>query len=207
MSLTPFHRNLLVATIAIAIILVIPSTSRAQNQNGSNSGTASGQSSDGNFSAGINLGKDASAKDVGLPLYPGSHRHQDTSDDSASLNMGLWGGSSGFKMVMLKMDSTDSPDKIAAFYRKALSKYGKVLTCSGPGSDSAAAQNSSGGDSKDAAKSTNLSCDNDKPDKSEIELKAGTKEKQHVVGIKPEGTVNTYTLIYIETRGLDDDKK
>ena len=49
--------------------------------------------------------------------------------------MGLWGGSSGFKMAMLKMDSTDSPEKIAAFYRKALAKYGKVLTCSGPGAE------------------------------------------------------------------------
>jgi hypothetical protein len=161
-----------------------------------------------NISASFNLGKDASAKDVGLPLYPGSHRHQDSKDDSASLNMGLSGGSSGFKMAMLKMDSTDSPDKIAAFYRKALSKYGKVLICSGPGSDSpASAKDSSAGATKDAAKSSTLSCDNDKPDKDDIELKAGTKQNQHVVGIKPEGAVTTYQLVYIETHGLDDDKK
>ena len=161
-----------------------------------------------NISASFNLGKDASAKDVGLPLYPGSHRHQDSKDDSASLNMGFSGGSSAFKMAILKMDSTDSPDKIAAFYRKALSKYGKVLTCSGPGSDSpASAKDSSAGATKDAAKSSTLSCDNDKPDKDDIELKAGTKQNQHVVGIKPEGAVTTYQLVYIETHGLDDDKK
>ena len=162
-----------------------------------------------NISASFNLGKDASAKDVGLPLYPGSHCHQDSKDDSASLNMGLSGGSSGFKMAMLKMDSTDSPDKIAAFYRKALSKYGKVLTCSGPGAASAkdsSADTSTAG-TKDAAKSSTLSCDNDKPDKDDIELKAGTKQNQHVVGIKPEGAVTTYQLVYIETHGLDDDKK
>src|SRR6202789_2805283 len=165
MRLNRLPQNLSIATalaFAIAIILASPSASLAQNQNGSSSGSSSTQSDSGNFSAGINLGKDASAKDVGVPLYPGSHRHQDSKDDSSALNLGLWGGSSGFKMAMLKMDSTDSPDKIAAFYRRAFSKYGKVLTCSGPGSDSAAAQNSSGGDSKDAAKSTNLSCDNDK---------------------------------------------
>jgi len=158
-----------------------------------------------NISASFNLGKDASAKDVGLPLYPGSHRHQDSKDDSASLNMGLSGGSSGFKMAMLKMDSTDSPDKIAAFYRKALSKYGRVLTCSGPGAVSP--KDSSADATKDAAKSSTLSCDNDKPDKDDIELKAGTKQNQHVVGIKPEGAVTTYQLVYIETHGLDDDKK
>jgi hypothetical protein len=194
----PKYRRLVLglAASAVAFICAVPSA-RAQSSNDQNK---SSQSDNGNFSAGINLNKDASAKDVGLPLYPGSHRHQDTSDDSSALNMGLWGGSSGFKMVLLKMDSTDSADKVAAFYRKALSKYGKVLTCSGPGSDSADA-------SKDAAKSAELSCDNNKPDKSEIELKAGTKEKQHVVGITPEGAVTTYTLVYIETRGLDDDKK
>src|ERR1700722_6345063 len=153
-----------------------------------------------NISASFNLGKDASAKDVGLPPGPGSHRPQDSKDDSASLNMGLSGGSSGFKMAMLKMDSTDSPDKIAAFYRKALSKYGRVLTCSGPGAASAK-------DSSADAKSSNLSCDNDKPDKDDIELKAGTKQNQHVVGIKPEGAVTTYQLVYVETHGLDDDKK
>ena len=115
--------------------------------------------------------------------------------------MGFSGGSSGFKMAMLKMDSTDSPDKIAAFYRKALAKYGKVLTCSGPGAEASADA------SKDSAKSTDLSCDNNKPDKSEIELRAGTKQNQHVVGIKLEGAVTTYQLVYIETHGLDDDKK
>ena len=186
MRLNRLPQNLSIATalaFAIAIILASPSASLAQNQNGSSSGSSSTQSDSGNFSAGINLGKDASAKDVGLPLYPGSHRHQDS------------------KMAMLKMDSTDSPDKIAAFYRKALSKYGKVLTCSGPGAEASADA------SKDSAKSTDLSCDNNKPDKSEIELKAGTKQNQHVVGIKLEGAVTTYQLVYIETHGLDDDKK
>ena len=202
---TTYHR--LVLRLAASAIFFICAASGAHAQ-AQNDPDKSSQSNNDNISAGFNLGKDASAKDVGLPLYPGSHRHQDSSDDSSSLNMGLWGGSSGFKMVVLKMDSADSPDKIAAFYRKALSKYGKVLTCSGPGSDPAsAAKDSSADASKDSAKSTSLSCDNDKPDKSDIELKAGTKQKQHVVGITAEGAVTTYHLVYIETRGLDDDKK
>jgi hypothetical protein len=172
----------------------------------------SGQSSNDNISAGFNLDKNASAKDVGLPLYPGSRRHQDSSDDSTTLNMGLWGGSTGFKMAMLKMKSTDSPEKVAAYYRKALAKYGKVLTCGGPDSSPASnSQSSSAGsdaqDSKDTTKvSSNLDCGTDKPDKGGIELKAGTKEKQHIVGITPEGNLTTFQLVYIETRGLNNDK-
>jgi hypothetical protein len=188
----------LAAAIMVLILLVAVAVPAADAQDQSNPDKSSKND---NISASFDLGKDASAKDVGLPLYPGSHRHQDSKDDSASLNMGFSGGSSGFKMAMLKMDSTDSPDKIAAFYRKALAKYGKVLTCSGPGAEASADA------SKDSAKSTDLSCDNNKPDKSEIELKAGTKQNQHVVGIKLEGAVTTYQLVYIETHGLDDDKK
>ncbi|HEY0704155.1 MAG TPA: hypothetical protein VGD60_15400 [Candidatus Acidoferrales bacterium] len=182
------------AALAAAITLASPSLARAQNQPDS-------KSDDGNISAGFNLGKDANAKDVGLPLYPGAHRHKDTNDDSSALNMGLWGGSSGFKMALMKMESTDSPEKIAAFYRKALARYGKVLTCP---ADAAAGANS---DAKTSPDSQALTCDSDQSDhheKNEMELKAGTKEKQHIVGIKPEGTVTTFTLIYIETRGLDD---
>jgi hypothetical protein len=188
----------LAAAIMVLILLVAVAVPAADAQDQSNPDKSSKND---NISASFDLGKDASAKDVGLPLYPGSHRHQDSKDDSASLNMGFSGGSSGFKMAMLKMDSTDSPDKIAAFYRKALAKYGKVLTCSGPGAEASADA------SKDSAKSTDLSCDHNKPDQSEIELKAGTKQNQHVVGIKLEGAVTTYQLVYIETHGLDDDKK
>ena len=188
----------LAAAIMVLILLVAVAVPAADAQDQSNPDKSSKND---NISASFDLGKDASAKDVGLPLYPGSHRHQDSKDDSASLNMGFSGGSSGFKMAMLKMDSTDSPDKIAAFYRKALSKYGKVLTCSGPGAEPSTDA------SKDSAKSTDLSCDHNKPDQSEIELKAGTKQNQHVVGIKLEGAVTTYQLVYIETHGLDDDKK
>jgi hypothetical protein len=188
----------LAAAIMVLILLVAVAVPAADAQDQSNPDKSSKND---NISASFDLGKDASAKDVGLPLYPGSHRHQDSKDDSSSLNMGFSGGSSGFKMAMLKMDSTDSPDKIAAFYRKALAKYGKVLTCSGPGAEASADA------SKDSAKSTDLSCDHNKPDQSEIELKAGTKQNQHVVGIKLEGAVTTYQLVYIETHGLDDDKK
>ena len=87
------------------------------------------QSSSDNDSIGFNLGKNASAKDVGLPIYPGARRHIDDANDSSALNMGFWGGSTGFKLFVLKMESADAPEKVAAFYRKALAKYGTVLDC------------------------------------------------------------------------------
>jgi hypothetical protein len=149
-------------------------------------------------SIGFNLGQNASAKDLGLPIYPGSHRHQDNSDDSPALNMGLWGGSSGFKLFVLKMESTDAPDKVATFYRKALAKYGTVLDCTNPPPSS----DNSDDSSKKSAKA--LTCEDAKPKTGEISLKSGTKAKEHAVGIQPHGSGTLYQLVYVETRGTED---
>ncbi len=143
-----------------------------------------------NDSIGFVASKNAGAKEIGLPLYPGSRKHQDNSDDSTSLQLGAWGGSSGFKLVVLKMDSDDAPARVAAFYRKALSKYGKVLNCS----DSSATAGKE--------KSLNgLDCEDDHADKDETVLKSGTKEAKHIVSVKPNGSGSIYDLVYIEARG------
>ncbi|MGA2900842.1 MAG: hypothetical protein ABSF40_11490 [Candidatus Acidiferrales bacterium] len=155
--------------------------------------------SDANKSDGDSIGfiasKNASAKEVGLPLYPGSRRHKDDSDDSASVQLGAWGGSSGFKLVVLKMESDDAPGKVTAFYRKALSKYGKVLNCS----DSAT--------TVEKDKSPNgLDCDSDHPERGETVLKSGTKEMQHIASVKTNGNGSVYDLVYVEAKGLGNDK-
>lgn len=192
-------RNLLFAASAVALCLTSAHAQTQNDRTASSSGQASSSQSgkdNDNFSAGLNLGKNASARDVGLPIYPGARRQQDTDKDSSSLNVGLWGGSSGFKIALLKMETNDSPDKVTAFYRKALAKYGKVLTCG--------AGDSAPDTSDDRTKSSqDLDCDKDQADKDGFELKSGTKEKQHIVGISKKDNVTTFQLIYIETRGLD----
>lgn len=147
-------------------------------------------------SIGFIASKEAGAQEVGLPLYPGSRPHKDKSDDSSAAQLGLWGGSSGFKLVVLKRESNDAPAKVAAFYRKALAKYGKVLNCADPSEGK-----------KDSKKSPHeLDCESDRPKEGEITLKAGTEEKQHAVGIQPNGTGSLFQLVYVETRGSEDEK-
>ena len=80
---------------------------------------ASAQDKDG---AGVVVSASASAKDIGLPIYPGSKPHKDKDNDSEAANLGLWGGGSGFKLAVIKMESSDPQEKVAAFYKKALSK-------------------------------------------------------------------------------------
>ena len=143
-------------------------------------------------SAGVIASDKATAKDVGLPIYPGSKPRKDKDDNSTGANLGLWGGGSGFKLVVLKMESSDSPEKIAVFYKKALSKYGAVLDCSNPPPNSAGA-------SKDDSKT--LTCGDDKPDKGGVLFKSGTKERQHIVAIQPNGQGTVYQLLNVGAWG------
>jgi len=147
--------------------------------------------------AGVTLSAETSAKDVGLPLYPGSRRHKDRDEDSPGANLGLWGGGSGFKFAVLKMESDDSPDKIASYYRKALAKYGTVLDCSHPPAKDAEAEKN--------ASETQLTCGDDKPEKGGTLFKAGTKNNQHLVAIQPSATGSLYQLVYVAH--WDADKK
>ncbi len=149
--------------------------------------------------AGITFGKQATPKEVGLPAYPGAKLRKDEKDDSASMQMGLWGGSFGFKLAVMKMESNDAPEKIAEFYKKALAKYGSVLNCSDP-SQKAGAKEQAGSSNK-------LECEDDKPEKGELLFKAGTKEKQHIVAIQPNGQGSRFQMVYVEARGDDKDKK
>jgi hypothetical protein len=145
-------------------------------------------------SAGIVFGKQATPKEVGLPVYPGAKPHKDEKDDSASVHMGIWGSTFGFKLAVMKMESNDAPEKIAEFYKKALAKYGTVLNCSD-------------GSQKNGGKDSNkLKCDDDKPEKGGMVFKAGTKEKQHVVAVQANGQGSLFQLVYVEARS-DEDKK
>lgn len=146
-------------------------------------------------SIGFILSGEATPQEVGLPLYPGARVQKDNSDDVSAVKMGLWRGSSGFKLVVLKLESDDSPTRVAAFYRKALAKYGTVLDCAG-------SSVTTSDESKDDP-SNKLACDADRAEKGGFTLKAGSKQKQHVVGIQAEGGHSKFQLVYVETPKSD----
>jgi hypothetical protein len=145
--------------------------------------------------AGLVISAQATAKETGLPLYPGAKPNKEDGNGSAAANLGLWGSTFGFKLVVLKMESSDSPEKVAAFYQKALAKYGTVLNCTGV--------SKAQGDKDKHDSSNKLTCDDDHADAGEMMFKAGTKEKQHLVSVKPNGTGCTFNLLYLEARSDD----
>ena len=151
-----------------------------------------------NKGAGIYFNAEAGAKDVGLPVYPGARPQKEKEDDSQSVNMGLWGGSFAFKLAVVKLESNDPPQKIAAFYKKALATYGTVLDC--------VADSSKASRKDESESSKKLTCEDDKPKPGEMLFKAGTKEKQHIVGIEQNGAGSLFQLVYVQSPDSDKEK-
>jgi hypothetical protein len=182
-----------VAAIGLLLVTALPLSAQEKNASG-----ATGQGKD-SGSIGFIASKTATAEEVGLPLYPGARPHQDKSDDSPKFQLGLWGGAWGFKLVALKLESNDPPEKVAAFYHKALARYGKVWNCA----DSTKAA----GEQQKSDSPDDLNCQDQKPESGETVLQAGTKEKKHIVDIKPEGGLSVFQLVYVEAPVSDEKKK
>ena len=76
----------------------------------------------------LHVGKDADAKKVGLPLYPGA-RLKSNDEDQSQANLSIATESFGMRLVVANYVSDDAPGKLLDFYRDKLKKYGKVLEC------------------------------------------------------------------------------
>ncbi len=136
---------------------------------------------------GIHVNTDqTTAADLGLPVYPGAEIVKDKENDkSADIHLGF--GEWELRVKVVNYSSPDSQDKVTAFYKKALGRYGDVISCQG---------NAPVG--KPTATSEGLTCADDKGNTTTVqidrkdygignsgfELKAGSKHHQHIVGFE-----------------------
>lgn len=160
------------------------------------SGAESASSKEGKdgLNIGLSVTENATAKDVGLPQYPGSRPYEDESEGSSSAaNVGFSSPLFGLKVVAVKLETRDEPKQVAAFYRQALSKYGPVLDCSDAKSSRTQAQ-----------REGELVCDSDETGKDDVVYKVGTEKDQRVAAIKPHGRGTRFTLVHVDVR--DDSK-
>ena len=133
---------------------------------------------------------------MGLPAYPGAVLVKKENDHGAAdVNMSF--GSFHLRVKAASYRTPDSPDKVESFYRKALGRYGSVIECSNDKPVGEPTRTEEG-----------LTCDNDKKhveindDMSrKMELKAGSKQHQHIVAINPEGTGTKLGLVALDLPG------
>src|ERR1700680_3728098 len=147
---------------------------------------------------GIHVSKGANVADVGLAVYPGARLKQKDSDgEDRSANVNISGLGFGLKVVALEYESDDSPAKLIPYYKDKLKKYGHVLECHTRHLDVNTDMKGSDHGSHE------LTCEGTSG--SNIELKVGTKENQHIVSVEPDGKGSSFSLVYVRTHGKDAD--
>jgi hypothetical protein len=141
---------------------------------------------------GIHVNENADPRDTGLPVYSGARlKKKDDSGNEKSANVNISTSAFGLKVVAVEYESDDAPNKIIAYYKNELKKYGNVLECRTEGEHYAYE-----GDSEE------LKCQGNNRGKT-VELKVGTKSNQHIVAINPQGKGSGFALVYVRTRGKD----
>jgi hypothetical protein len=137
----------------------------------------------------IHVDKGADVRDTGLAVYPGARvKPKQSSNDDKDANVDLSFLGYGLKVVAIEYQSGDAPDKVIAYYKDQLKKYGNVLECHTTGHN---VQMNPKDDSKE------LTCDSHSG--KTVELKVGTQENQHVVAVDPDGTGSSFALVYVHT--------
>ena len=124
------------------------------------------------------------AADLGLPVYPGAVTVQD--DDkhkSADVHVGF--GDWELRVRAVSYEIPDSQEKVMAFYKKALLRYGDVITCQDNAPVGAPAFTREGlgcADDKDAK--VRVGNGDYGVSKDSLQLKAGSKRHQHILGFE-----------------------
>jgi hypothetical protein len=149
---------------------------------------------------GVHVNTDqTSAADLGLPAYPGAQQvKDDEKDQSADVHLGF--GEWQLRVREVSYGTGDAQEKVVAFYKSALGRYGDVITCQGQTPVGTPTRTSEG-----------LTCEDDKRAKVQIdhgdsgssedslELKAGSKHRQHIVGFeKPKDGQTRFSLVELE---------
>lgn len=148
---------------------------------------------------GVHVNTDqVTASDLGLPVYPGAQLVTGDNDHkSADVHMGF--GEWQMRVRAVTYSTPDSPEKVTAFYKKALGRYGDVLTCqnkSPVGNPTITAEGltcSDGGNKNFKFNGQDFSRADG------IQLKAGSKRRQHLVSFDSPQDGNTrFVLVSLE---------
>jgi len=161
---------------------------------------------------GVHVNTDqTTASDLGLPAYPGAQLVRDK-ENSKSADVHLGFGEWELRVKAVNYSTSDSEDKVEAFYRQALGRYGDVIVCQDHTAVGKPTTTPEGltCDDKDR-KGSKFGVGESKQDSEGLQLKAGSERHQHIVGFNPRVNGQTrFALVAIDLPGGEDgssDKK
>lgn len=154
---------------------------------------------------GVHVNTDqTTAADLGLPVYPGAQLSNDDEHKSADVHMGF--GEWQLRVKVVGYTVAEDQDKVADFYRKALGRYGDVISCQDNKPVGSPAQTSEGLTCSDNHSDVNVDSNGHNygyhPGKKGFELKAGSKRHQHIVGFESSAPGQTrFALVAVDLPG------
>ena len=139
----------------------------------------------------------AAPGDIGLQAYPGATMQKKDGNDSGSADVNIGFGGFQMRVKAVSYRTPDPEEKVEAFYRTALKQYGLVIACRGDHAVGTPTQTAEG-----------LTCDNKKgnhiqvnDERHSLELKAGSRQHQHVVSLDPEDGGTKFGLVALDLPG------
>jgi len=149
----------------------------------------------------VKTNDDVDTAAIGLSTYPGSTLWKDDdaeakNHDSHSVNMNMNFGDFHLGVKATALRSTDSQDKILAFYRKDMVRYGEVIECQGATTIGTPTRTSQG-----------LTCEADDNkhhegihigEGNELELRSGSDQHMHVVSVQTKDGAQKIGLISLD---------
>src|ERR1035437_9128197 len=149
---------------------------------------------------GVHVNTDqTTAADLGLPVYPGAETvKNDDKHKSADVHLGF--GEWQLRVRAVSYATPDSKDKVTAFYKKALGRYGDVITCQGNVPMGTPVTTSEGLTcSDDTGNNVKIDRSDYGSSKNGLELKAGSKRHQHIVGFEePKDGKTRFALVALD---------
>ncbi|MFP5229896.1 MAG: hypothetical protein ACLGXA_19955 [Acidobacteriota bacterium] len=134
------------------------------------------------------------ALDLGLPAYPGAQISPDhEGDKSADVHFGF--GQFQLRVRVVSYQTSDDRDKVIAFYKNAMGRFGEVLTCQGNHAVGSPSTTAEGLTCSEDAKihGSNFNTDNDS-----LTLRAGSRHHQHIVAMKNGGPGTRFALVELQ---------
>jgi hypothetical protein len=136
---------------------------------------------------------------IGLSTYPGSipwkddaAEAKDHDNHSADINMSFGDFHLGVKAASLR--STDSQDKILAFYRKDMARYGDVIECKGNAPVGQPTRTKQGLTCEIDANHSTVKVSDD----SKLELRAGSEQHLHIVEVEAKDGAQKIGLVALD---------
>ncbi|MGA7525010.1 MAG: hypothetical protein WBW84_21345 [Acidobacteriaceae bacterium] len=137
-----------------------------------------------------------SAVDLGLPVYPGAQINPDKDGDkSADVHLGF--GQWQMSVRVVSYDTPDASDKVVAFYRNAMGRFGDVIECQGHHAVGKLSTTSEGLSCNEESRGS-VQVNGLDDDDSGLTLRAGSRRHQHIFALKHSDEGTRFALIELQ---------